>query len=649
MFAFEVFKPKHDQQSVTDAMVNWRMQLAGTGIESDTLFPEYTSQDMRRYLLHENRPSQLDNVMQGLSWNDEAVRRMRVNIARAHETADKFYIDKQYIPFRTVAKEEGRKIRESAVAHGVRASYFALAHMGIADPLVHLAIRMHDYANYHRNTEGAINEQAARETIVRTVTREYKISSQEADEFASMLYEIRQDDERCRSVANQAQEAGLFQAVGENQDYTPETFWDMYKTLTTDYTDRGTVREDIPQFRSPATLYESAAGRSGGGVELNQYRKSIVRLALAYEKYRNPKTKHTTQDKRREALMVLTELWPVARGLDESIMSRYAGECIAMSFMPKAYGNLRAAVMSKYGELKKFNADRAAVADWFKSNVEPVIAGRGNIHLLTDTEFARKGYDALKRDNPTLSYGPNDMYIPGVTRDAKGGIIINTERLIDVKTRSSVFWKMLELWNDRRPDGTGKYDGLPDEAKALRWGSTEFWQWALDHHHDIFRTQVIFLGNAVQHLGYAYANQLKAQVLDSSQNHAQVIRGSRPDAVWLSEVFEEKLERGVVNAIFRPPGCGANIEVQVKGQDAFLTDTIQTRPYGHEAYKMRHAVAWWCSNHNRDIDETRISLVADAHRLRRAQLAFTYGFEDTPNPPQHGGIFSLKKKGGQRK
>ena len=454
------------------------------------------------------------------------------------------------------------------------------------------------------------------------------------ENFIDLLSTLYQDDRRCDLATKRVIEDKRIPERSQlGSIHTAESFWDLYQNVTQLHTSNDPRSPN--SFKGPMTLYQNSRYLDGG-VPLGEYRKFVARIALTYERFMHRKIDLSALEMQKEALPPLMELWPVARGLDEGILSRYVGEAIALAFMPEEYRTLGDTVNRLFpGDA--IENEKKQYAEWYLQYLKTILP---DATFVSAHDVLRNEYRELRGQD--IKYRRGDVAIPGVKSDGSPSVANS----IDTKTRSSVLWKMLEIWNDRGPNG--KFHKLPDYVRQMKWGSPQFWEWVITHHHDICRTQLLLLGDQYDQASCETIADVLKQTIEGVDNRAECMFPASSE----SEIFERKsLDVGVwYNGIARLEGHMVNLEIQLSDRAAHREKALKAGPRHHAVYKLRHLIDW--SRQARilpeDSDQVKAHVACGAQKLRIAHLAATYGFENEDPSTQHipgrrGTIYSGKK------
>ena len=454
-------RDKQKYPSYLNQLVAWHESLARVGIEKDIELTQVDPDSLGRNILLGKPNSSLFTIPADL-WSTEKFEDARSKLVQIYQVADSYYSDLPYLKHEYLASEKPNQ-KESANTRGARASYFALNYLGITDPAIHAFIRFHNYGLVPDSNTALIRLKQQLTPFIRrgVIPRD----------MVEMITTI-DGEEACvnKAIEGVINDTTIPPEIRLGVHHTPQTLWDLYKHVTSYHTSDSDKPTD--KFLSPLAMY------SGAQIEANAYRRLVARVAILYEDMSYPNLNLSPVDIQSKALTILMEMWPIARGLDESVLSRYTGDCIGKGFMPKEYANLAKAATNL--SPKKVEKQRSTYAKWMINQLKHL---PNETHYISSTEALTREYAHLA--GTPIPHGKYDVMVPG---DPTTG-----EKMIDVKTRSSVFWKIIEIINN--PE---KMLTLVDSVKYEAFGSETFWDQILIQLHDIFRTQLVLLGPALQ-------------------------------------------------------------------------------------------------------------------------------------------------------
>ncbi len=602
--------------------MEWHDKLARVGVEQEINLSSVTAMSLNN-ALQLTDPPEIFSMSKGL-WRTEQMQKARNNIRLVSDIADAFYGDLSYQKRADIALEEGAGFqRDTYNDHGARISYFLFEHMGITDPIVHALARLHDYKNFFSGDIKSANEALEKHLheCVLSGTKHAKSKYKNPEtrilpkNIIDLIAKLGKDDERVARAAKRVN--GDKQTpieFKEGREHTPESLWNLFLHTTEHHTTDNI--EDHDKYLSPLAIFSA-------DTSADEYRIRLARLALAYDKYMHPKSGKETKDIQAEGLEVLMEMWPLVRGIDESILSRFAGDIIGRAFMPQAWGNLGKVVKEMYPD-NTLLEQRQKYAEWF---IQMVGKHALTLNYPSPLETLRKEYAMLNgaqeepRKNP---WGAMDVVVPGYT--SRVGNALHNASCVDIKTRSSFLWKKVEDLND--PKKRNKLTkGLDSD-----FGSEKYWRRALEHNHDTFRTQLFFVGaNTVAQM-VEMAEELKDTAL-SPGNKAKVSFEPREE-----ELYEEKQGVGLRVNVILNFGAGGNLEIQLLDSNAVLETKAKLGGRHHTAYKLRHQ-----SQVLAYIDREIEQMVGGAIAMRKRHLEMTYMFLDEKDErSQLGNVYTRR-------
>lgn len=603
-----------------EGLAEWQEKLSRVGIEEKIDFSEVTLESLSRGLRLKKSPD--PNIPDSLWQDEDRMSKVKNGLINIIDSANAIFVTQGYLP-RRLRLGKGHREKDSLPDHAARAAHFAIYYLGVTDPAIIATLVLHDMPNLLRDNVGGVKkDELIRVLNVNLLEEQHSSMSRgTVAEIVSMVLELDEEDRNFRDISARVVHDPEIQAKFPlGSEHTAESFWGLYEMVTKRFTSgESQNRGEYPDLLK---LYTKVMKTPNQAVTaIREYRKYVARLALAYEKYANPKAGTTDLEAQSDGLMVLTQLWPIARGLDEGIFSRYVGECVARAFMPSQYRELESAVGEMYpGD--KLTREIMFYEKWYQQLLEDIIP---EAVILKPFEMIRREYRLLTGQKN--SDGLYDVSLPGGDSFGLGPIV--------TKSRSSLYWKMLEIWNNPT-----KKARLPIHVQQMTFGSKDFWHYSLSHHHDIFRTQLLLFGAGYK--GNRRNEILKhlEQLALSDENKAEIMWD--PSIVERSsEIWEPKMADGgrYANILFRPVGISTNLELQQKGQRGYAKSSTEIDVFHHSAYKNRNQSGW------RGYEEKDIlQMVAGARALRRAHLATIYGevLQEQERFSQKGSVYQKK-------
>lgn len=592
-------RDKQKYPSYLNQLVAWHESLARVGIEKEVDLNVVYPDKLKRLITLKKPTQNVFSVPTDL-WSTKEFEDARSKLAQIYHVADSYYSDLPYLGHEYLASEIPNQ-EESANTRGARASYFALNYLGITDPAIHTFIRFHNYGLVPVSNTALIRLKQQLTPLIRrgVIPRD----------MIEMITTIDGEEARVnKAIEGVINDTTIPPEIRLGVHHTPQTLWELYKHVTSYHT--SDVDKPTDKFLSPLAMY------SGAQIEANAYRRLVARVAILYEDMSYPNIDLSPVDIQSKALSILMEMWPIARGLDESVLSRYTGDCIGKGFMPKEYANLAKAATNLSPE--KVEIQRLTYATWMTNLLSKLPQAT---HFVSGTEAVALEYAYLI--GTPIVYKPYEVMIPGDPT--------TEEHMIDVKTRSSAFWKMIEIIND--PE---KMQSLVTSVKDKTFGSEEFWRETIKHMHDIYRSQLIFLGPALQNQVLQSMLAVINNSVLSPDNCARQLYGERDIAVF--QLKESDTDGTRVNAIFTKDPQSPNFELQIKDLKAFMETVINPSTKHHIAYKLRYISRW------RNMNPSQIlTMVEGGCELRKRYLEMTYGLGLFPRTGTQGVVFRRNK------